>query len=78
MGLLDRFVARKTEPSIPERRVRNLSTDDLALWIDNTVSQVGRSVRDYFTDGDAAHLAEARISVQTLAAMVEDLERRAE
>ena len=78
MGLLDRFIERSHDPSISERRLRNTTTNDLALWFDNTVSQAGREVRDYLTTGDLAHLDEAQFSTEALNAMIAELRRRAE
>lgn len=78
MGFLDRFIGKRAEPSIPERRLKAITTDDLALWVDNTVSQVGKSTRDFLIDGDIDHLGEARIAAESLVAMVSELERRAE
>lgn len=78
MGLLDRFVERSRDPSVSERRLRNIPTDDLALWLDNTVSQAGRAVRDYLTTGDLTHLDEAQFSAEALNAMIAELRRRTE
>ncbi|MFN2347602.1 MAG: hypothetical protein ABR616_18055 [Dermatophilaceae bacterium] len=78
MGLRDRFVAPQRELSVPERRLKNIATPDLTQWVDNVISQIGKSVRDYQRDGDPANLGEARIGSDSLQAMIAELERRAE
>lgn len=79
MGLIERFIDRgPQETSVTEKRLRNIPTDDLATWVDNTISQVGRSSRNYLITGELEHLDEARIGVESLNAMIQELRRRAE
>ena len=77
MALLDRFVDRGAQKtSNTQKRIRNIPTGDLATWVDNTISQVGRSTRAYFTSGEHEHLDEAKLGAESLLEMIAELERR--
>jgi len=82
MSFLDRFIVReKTEsPDTLSRRLGKVPTGDLSGWIENTVSDVGRSAHRYTIERDpdkaAAYLEEAKIGASSLVSLIDELERR--
>lgn len=79
MKFFDRLVARdhRTEDDGRlSRRVAMVSTHELPLWLDNTISEIGKNVQSYLRDADPANLEEARIGAQTLVSLLDEVERR--
>lgn len=80
MSLLDRFVVRDKrdadEDDTLARRLSMLPMADFPMWVDNTISQTGKAVQAYLRDGSPENLEEAKLSAQSLVAMINEMERR--
>lgn len=79
MSLLDRFVVRDRSTETEDVLARRLSvvpTPDLPLWVDNTISHLGKAVQAYLREGDGAQLEEAKIAANSLVSLLDELERR--
>lgn len=79
MGLVDRLIARDTRDDDLDQLTRRLSiipSADMPLWVDNVLTQTGRSIRRYLRDADPADLEEAKMGAESLRALIEEMEKR--
>lgn len=58
------------------RKAPKMSTHDILNWIDNYITEIGKTAEDYRRYGDTGYLLELRRAVSILQALTEELMAR--
>jgi hypothetical protein len=79
MGLMFKRKTKNWDKPFPEkvaRRVAMLPTADLALWMEQAMSETNRSLGAYLKNGDTVSVDEILIGAEAINALASELKRR--